>query len=106
MSNVMLQGKQYSCSPIENGTVMCAVGNPMIQHQEAIFVIRLDPSGVTTTAEKLNITIRVNTYVSFNVGLDLFLGSVQSPNLTGNTCIIINTADCNKVAVNKLDFHQ
>jgi len=56
-----IQGKQYSCAPGENGTVLCAVGNPMVHNQEAKFTIRLDPGKVTTTAEKLNITIRVTT---------------------------------------------
>ena len=58
---VCLQGKRYSCSLSANSTVLCAVGNPLTIDHDVHFAVRLDPSKVVATAEKLNITLRVNT---------------------------------------------
>ena len=56
-----VQGKRYACSLTGNSTVLCAVGNPLIRDADVRFAILLDPSKVVATAEKLNITLRVNT---------------------------------------------
>ena len=41
--------------------MLCAVGNPLTIDHDVHFAVRLDPSKVVATAEKLNITLRVNT---------------------------------------------
>lgn len=43
--------------------MLCAVGNPLTSDDDVRFAVRLDPSKVVATAEKLNLTLRVNTYV-------------------------------------------
>jgi hypothetical protein len=55
------RGKQYSCSLAESNTVLCAVGNPLTAESFVQFAIRIDPSKVTATGERLNITLNVNT---------------------------------------------
>jgi len=57
----VVQGKKYSCSLSGNSTVLCAVGNPLTSDDDVRFAVRLDPSKVVATDEKLNITLRVNT---------------------------------------------
>ena len=56
-----VQGKRYSCGLSGNSTVLCAVGNPLTIDDDVRFTVRLDPSKVVATAEKLNLTLRVNT---------------------------------------------
>ena len=68
----VVQGKKYSCSLSGNSTVLCAVGNPLTSDDDVRFAVRLDPSKVVATDEKLNITLRVNTWVSFLVCVNIF----------------------------------
>jgi len=42
--------------------VLCAVGNPLRKDDNVQFTVRLDPSKVVATAQKLNLTLRVNTW--------------------------------------------
>jgi len=58
---VMRQGKKYSCGLSGNTTILCAVGNPLTSDDDVRFAVRLDPSKVVATPEKLNLTVRVNT---------------------------------------------
>jgi len=67
-----VQGKKYSCSLSGNSTVLCAVGNPLTKDDDVQFAIRLDPSKVVATFEKLHLVVTVNTWVQLVIHLLCF----------------------------------